>query len=31
VINIAFTIAVALGWGWVTALWVRTLEGATKL
>jgi len=26
VINIAFTVAVALGWGWVTALCVRTLK-----
>ena len=25
VINIAFTVAVALGWGWVTALYVRAL------
>ena len=28
-INIAFTLAVALGWGWVTALCVRTLKSAT--
>jgi len=27
VINIAFTVAVALGWGWVTALCVRGLTG----
>jgi hypothetical protein len=27
VINIAFTVAVALGWGWVTALCVRALSG----
>jgi Protein of unknown function (DUF998) len=27
VINIAFTVAVALGWGWVTALCVRALTG----
>ena len=29
-INIAFTIAVALGWGWLTALCVRTLKGETR-
>jgi hypothetical protein len=28
-INIAFTVAVALGWGWVTALCVRTLKRVT--
>jgi hypothetical protein len=27
VINIAFTVAVALGWGWVTALYLRALRG----
>jgi Protein of unknown function (DUF998) len=27
VINIAFTVAVALGWGWVTVLCVRALRG----
>jgi hypothetical protein len=27
VINIAFTVAVALGWGWLTALCVRALSG----
>jgi Protein of unknown function (DUF998) len=26
-INIAFTVAVALGWGWLTALCIRALEG----
>ncbi len=29
VINIAFTVAVALGWGWVTALCLRALSGTT--
>ncbi len=29
VINIAFTVAVALGWGWITALSVRALRGRT--
>ena len=27
VINIAFTVAVALGWGWLTALCIRALKG----
>ena len=27
VFNIAFTVAVALGWGWVTALCLRALKG----
>jgi hypothetical protein len=27
VINIAFTVAVVLGWGWLTALCIRALEG----
>jgi hypothetical protein len=27
VINIAFTVAVALGWGWLTALFLRALTG----
>jgi hypothetical protein len=27
VINIAFTVAVALGWGWLTALCIRALNG----
>jgi hypothetical protein len=26
-INIAFTVAVALGWGWVTVLYIRALKG----
>jgi hypothetical protein len=26
-INIAFTVAVALGWGWLTALYLRALKG----
>jgi hypothetical protein len=26
-INIAFTVAVALGWGWITGLCVRALGG----
>ena len=26
-INIAFTVAVALGWGWLTALCIRALKG----
>jgi hypothetical protein len=30
VINIAFTVAVALGWGWVTALCVRALTGTSQ-
>jgi hypothetical protein len=30
VINIAFTVAVALGWGWVTALCVRALTGRSQ-
>ena len=30
VINIAFTIAVALGWGWLTALCVRALEEESR-
>jgi len=29
VINIAFTIAVALGWAWLTALCMRALKGRT--
>jgi hypothetical protein len=31
VINIAFTVAVALGWGWVTALCVRALTGRSHM
>jgi hypothetical protein len=30
VINIAFTVAVVLGWGWVTALCVRALAGSSQ-
>jgi hypothetical protein len=30
VINIAFTVAVVLGWGWLTALCIRALNGRVR-